>query len=55
MIRMQPNAKTIVRHNTCQPLALNTMLRRIPAMLRHIQRIHAVITHAQPMIVMAEI
>jgi hypothetical protein len=55
MIKAAASAKLTVRHNICQPLALNTMSRRVPTMWRHIQRIHPVITHAQPMMVMAEI
>ena len=48
------NAKTTVRHKICQPLALNRMIRLVPAMLRQIHRIHAVVTHAHPMMVMTE-
>src|SRR5262249_57356627 len=48
------NANTIVRHSTSSPLALKTTSRRVPLILRQIQRVQAVATHAQPMIVMKE-
>ena len=55
MMNAQPIAKTSVRHNTSRPLALKMISRRVPSMLRNIQRVHAVVTHAQPMMVMNEI
>ena len=55
MMNPQAIANTMVRHNTSKPLALKTISRRVPEMLRQIQRIQAVATQAQPMIVMKEI
>ena len=51
---MRPSTNTTVRHSTCHPVPLNTTSRRVPPMLRQIHRIHAVMTHAQPMMVMTE-
>src|SRR5882762_938840 len=42
----QPIANTMVRHSTSSPDALKVTSRRVPSMLRQIQRIHAVITQA---------
>ena len=46
-------------HDACatespSPLPLNTISRRVPSMLRQIQRIMAAMTQAQPMMVMTE-
>src|SRR3981081_3736790 len=54
MIKTVQRLKTAVRHSTCHPLALNTISRLVPAMLRDIHRIQAVVTHAQPTMVMKE-
>lgn len=54
MSSAQPMANTSVRHSTSSPLALKTISRRVPWMLRQIQRIQAVATQAQPMSVMKE-
>src|SRR3569833_2922491 len=54
MMNAQPKPNARVRHIICRPLAVNTTSRRVPAMLRQIQRIHAVSTQAQPMIVIPE-
>ena len=54
MMKTQPIANTIVRHSTSSPVALKTISRRVPVMLRQIQRIQAVVTQAQPMMVMNE-
>src|SRR6266436_7518783 len=51
---MQATANTIVRHNTSRPEALNTISRRVPLTLRQFQRIQAVMTQAQPTMVMKE-
>ena len=54
MMNMQPIANTIVRHSTSSPEALKTISRRVPSILRQIQRVQAVATQAQPMMVMNE-
>ena len=54
MMKAQANANTIVRHNTSRPDAMKMTSRCVPAMLRQFQRIQAVVTHAQPMMVMKE-
>ena len=54
MMNTQAIANTSVRHNTSSPLALKMTSRRVPEMLRQIQRVQAVATQAQPMIVMNE-
>ena len=43
MMNPQAIANTMVRHNTSRPLALKTISRRVPEMLRQIQRIQAVV------------
>ena len=51
---MQPNATTRVRHSISRPDALKTISRRVPLTFRQIHRIQAVVTQAQPMMVMTE-
>ena len=43
-----------VRHSISNPVALKTISRRVPEMFLQFQRIQAVITQAQPMMVMME-
>ena len=50
----QPRANSRVRHSIPNPVALNATSRRVPLTLRQIHRIHAVMTHAQPMMVMTD-
>ena len=50
-----PTINTRVRHSTSNPVALKTISRRVPLTLLQFQRIQAVITQAQPMMVMKEI
>ncbi len=45
---------TSVRQSTSSPDALKMISRRVPLMLRQIHRIQAVITQAQPMMVMKD-
>src|SRR5205814_7472738 len=49
-----PIANSSVRHNISRPLALNMISRCVPATLRQFHRIQAVMTQAQPTMVMAE-
>ena len=51
---MQPNHEHEVRHSTSSPEPMKMISRRVPSMLRQIQRIQAVVTQAQPMMVMNE-
>ena len=41
MMKPQPIATTMVRHRIPRPLPLKTISRRVPLMLRQIQRIQA--------------
>ena len=54
MMKAQPMPSTSVRHSISNPVALNTISRCVPPILRQIQRIQAVITQAQPTMVMTE-
>ena len=54
MMSTTPRPNNSVRHSTCHPLAMNVTSRRVPAMLRQTHRMNAVITHAQPTMVMME-
>ena len=54
MITMQASTNTSVRHSTLKPVPWKTTTRRVPVSLLHIQRIQAVVTHAQPTMVMRE-
>ena len=54
MMNTQPITNTRVRHSTSRPVALKMISRWVPSMLRQIQRIQAVMTQAQPMMVMKE-
>ena len=47
-------ANNRVRHSTPNPVALKTISRRVPLTFRQFHRIQAVITQAQPMMVMTE-
>ena len=53
-MKQQASANTRVRHSISSPDALNTISRCVPLTLRQIHRIQAVVTHAQPTMVMAE-
>ena len=53
MMKTQPITTTIVRHRNSSPVPMKMTSRRVPSMLRQIQRIQAV-TQAQPMMVMME-
>lgn len=50
----QPRTNSRVRHSIPSPVASNATLRRVPLTLRQIHRIHAVMTHAQPTIVITD-
>ena len=54
MMKTQAIANTMVRHSTSSPDAMKMTSRRVPSMLRQIQRIQAVTTQAQPTMVMKE-
>ncbi len=54
MMKAAADHDTIVRHRTSSPVPLKTTSRRVPLMLRQIQRIQAAMTQAQPMMVMNE-
>ena len=54
MMKMQAITNTMVRHSTSSPDAVKMTSRRVPSMLRQIQRIQAVTTQAQPTMVMKE-
>ncbi len=51
---MHPKISRSVRPSSAKPVEVNTIARRVPLMLRQIHRPMAVITQAQPMIVIAE-
>src|SRR6185503_15817162 len=55
MMKLLTSATTMDRQSTCRPLPLKTIARRVPWILRQYQRICAVRTQAQPMIVMQQI
>ena len=54
IIKMQPIPNTIVSHNTSSPDAVKMTSRCVPSMLRQAQRIQAVTTQAQPIMVMKD-
>ena len=54
MMKAQAIANTSVRHSTSSQVALKITSRRVPLMLRQIQRVQAVTTQAQPMMVKNE-
>src|SRR5689334_8860146 len=54
MIRMLSRLHTMVRQSTSSPDPVKTTSRCVPAMLLQIHRNQAVVTQAQPMIVMTE-
>src|SRR3984957_7288156 len=54
MMKAHPKKTTTARQRYSRPVALKTISRRVPSMLRQIQRVCAVYTHAQPMMVMTD-